>query len=474
MNTLANTLPISASRLQRDLDQVIGPQPQTLETVASIPGIKYNPPDFMLPWLIWEYGLEQLLPYLSDPRLAIQEGVRWQRIRGTPTSLAMAFGWLGLADIAIEPEVPGKHFYQYQVDTGRTVLATELDNVRAVARFSAPLRSRLSRLYHDYDVRRVVLDESDYGALLSDYSGVRKDGLVLSFGRSHHCGTNLDPVEVGFGLVSSRTARVVDVHWPTLDGGTFDDILGGVLTQSRRLNEWAVDSSLEGQPWLGHWDERSWGDSTYPLIATRNTALHTRQHDNDFVFDTPTTQITISYTFTGVATLNTVTANMTLTQGRQIELAEPPATHLADSVRFNVQAVDVSPHGQSWLGHWDTRAWNKADYSPIGLQNNALITRYYDSGITWPATDLGTGLTSIYSGELTLNSVAINAKLTVIRDVQVSNNYLLSNHLDDSVRMADRAIDITLQGQYWQGYWDKRIWDTSEYLLIGVGYMARS
>ena len=103
-------LPLNASPLQRDLEIIGGPQPITYDSIAAMPGVKYNPPDFMLPWLIWEYGLEHLLPYLSDPRLAIQEGVRWQRIRGTPESVDMALGWLGLEDTVIEPEAPGAHF----------------------------------------------------------------------------------------------------------------------------------------------------------------------------------------------------------------------------------------------------------------------------------------------------------------------------------------------------------------------------
>ncbi|MFN3462412.1 MAG: hypothetical protein ACK4ZN_15505, partial [Oceanibaculum sp.] len=59
-------------------------------------------------------------------------------------------------------------------------------NLIAIARLSAPARSRLSRIYHGWDLRRLVLDESRLGeALLSDHSGVFwRDGQTkLSFGR---------------------------------------------------------------------------------------------------------------------------------------------------------------------------------------------------------------------------------------------------------------------------------------------------
>jgi hypothetical protein len=61
-----------------------------------------------------------------------------------------------------------------------------VDNVVALARLSAPARSRLMRMYNDrYDIRRFMLDSSEFGSLLSDYSGVKlsPDGPVLSFGR---------------------------------------------------------------------------------------------------------------------------------------------------------------------------------------------------------------------------------------------------------------------------------------------------
>jgi hypothetical protein len=372
-------LPFSASTLQRDLDQSIGPQIQTQQTITTIPGIKYNPPDFMLPWLIWEYGLEQLLPYLSDPRLAIQEGVRWQRIRGTPASLAMALGWLGLADITIEPEVPGEHFYQYQVDTGAVVLAAQLDNVKAVAGFSAPLRSRLSRLYHGFDVRRLVLDDSDYGALLSDYSGVRKDGLVLSFGRyqsseAHWFVDDRFVGDIGMGIVSSRGKQVQDVNWPTLD----NQPLGGNRIDTARHNLWQVSASTVGQPWLGQWDQRAWNDATSPVVAVQNNAL------------------------------------------------------------------DIPP------------------------------LRSHSSESNHPFADPGLAISITRSdGNINLNAGVMPLSINATRMVSVSNIHhegLLGGEVVTSVREDERGLGITVKGQFWSGHWDQRIWDSPDYLLIGVAY----
>lgn len=150
-------------------------------------GFKFEPPDPFLAYLIWEYGLGELLRWLPDPRRAIREGVQWQRIRGTPRSLKIALGWAGLQDVFIEEEPPGEHFAEFQVGAGPDV-PNDLfvEAVIELARLSAPIRSRLTRMYNDrYDIRRFILDSSDWGDMLSDYSGCRitPDGPVLSFGR---------------------------------------------------------------------------------------------------------------------------------------------------------------------------------------------------------------------------------------------------------------------------------------------------
>jgi P2-related tail formation protein len=151
-----------------------------------IRGFKFTPTDSVLPWLIWEYGLGEILAWVPDPRQAIQDGVRFQRIRGTPASLRMALKWMNIENIYIEEEPPGKHFAEFQVGIHDVPNDFFVDNVVALAKLSAPTRSRLMRMYNDrYDIRRFMLDQSDWGSLLSDYSGVRltPDGPVLSFGR---------------------------------------------------------------------------------------------------------------------------------------------------------------------------------------------------------------------------------------------------------------------------------------------------
>ena len=208
-------LPPNATVLERSLSLSSDLLPRLGHQTEALAGFKTDPSDSLLPWLIWEYGLGELLPYLPDPRRAIAEGIRWQRLRGTPAALTTALSWIG-ASATVEQETPGIHFAEFQFDPGRVLDSdTAIANLIAIARLSAPARSRLSRFYHGLDLRRLVLDESRLGeALLSDHSGVFwRDGQTrLSFGRS--CQLATPPLDVGVvpvrEAVRFAVARLMD------------------------------------------------------------------------------------------------------------------------------------------------------------------------------------------------------------------------------------------------------------------------
>ena len=184
--TTDHLLPANATPLEQALSLATDPLSPLALPADAIRQFKTAPTDPLLPWLIWEYGLGELLPYLPEPRRAIAEGILWQRLRGTPAALSTALSWIGMR-ATVEQEPPGVHFAEFQLDPGQVQGSdTAIANLIAIARLSAPARSRLSRLYHGHDLRRVVLDESRLGeALLSDHSGVFwRDGQTkLSFGR---------------------------------------------------------------------------------------------------------------------------------------------------------------------------------------------------------------------------------------------------------------------------------------------------
>ncbi|MGL9762671.1 MAG: phage tail protein [Wolbachia sp.] len=155
---------------------------------SCIRGFKFNLKEETLPWLIEEYEFGEILRWIKDKRKAVVEGVKFQRLRGTPASLKIALKWANIEDITIIEEPPGKHFFELQIGIKNVPNNFFVDAVVELAKLSLPARSRLMRIFNDhYNVDRFILDESVFGSLLSDYSGtkVEKDGPVLSFGRKN-------------------------------------------------------------------------------------------------------------------------------------------------------------------------------------------------------------------------------------------------------------------------------------------------
>lgn len=213
--TSEHLLPANATPLEQALSLATDSLSRLALPTDAIRQFKTDPSDPLLPWLIWEYGLGELLPYLPEPRRAIAEGILWQRLRGTPAALATALSWIGMR-ATVEQEPPGVHFAEFQLDPGQVLDSdTAIANLIAIARLSAPVRSRLSRIYHGHDLRRVVLDESRLGeALLSDHSGVFwKDGQTkLSFGRgfAQHALASGQQIAPNREAVRFAVARLID------------------------------------------------------------------------------------------------------------------------------------------------------------------------------------------------------------------------------------------------------------------------
>ena len=71
--------------------------------------------DDVIPWLILEYGLGELLPYIPDQREAVREGVKWQRVRGTPAAVRTALGWIGFDALIEESDAGSFRWAEFQL-----------------------------------------------------------------------------------------------------------------------------------------------------------------------------------------------------------------------------------------------------------------------------------------------------------------------------------------------------------------------
>jgi hypothetical protein len=216
-------LPYNSTKFEKDVETSI----KYGADVSLLFGFKFENADPQLRLaLAWEYSLAQI--NIDDFAERVLKGLEFHRLRGTPISLRNALSWYGFDDIIIEEEIPGEHFSEFQIGLDEIPNNLAIDKLIEVAKFAAPLRSRLSRMYNKlYDERCFVLDDSLLDeSLLSDDSGTRltENGPKLSFGR-----INTRSIEMPTPIVSAAASRshfifAKNIDSWRLDFATFDDL----------------------------------------------------------------------------------------------------------------------------------------------------------------------------------------------------------------------------------------------------------
>ncbi|MCC5780750.1 phage tail protein [Nitratireductor sp. B36] len=203
--------PNNATRYERALSEALDRSPELAPAIEALRGFKFNPTDALLPYMIEEYGLTEIADYLPDLRVALSEGILWQRSRGTPSAMHRALGWVG-CDGEIEEMSPLRFkWWWFQVHLPDERRSTAFARpMTEVARATKPLRSELARVTAGFDKRAFLLNGSrlNGGALLNSWSGVRihDGGPVFSLRVSH--GERTD-AETGIGLAGLKAT----FHW---------------------------------------------------------------------------------------------------------------------------------------------------------------------------------------------------------------------------------------------------------------------
>lgn len=218
---------------------------------AAVPYIttsKENPPQSYLPFLVYEFGLGMLTPYVANLYdLLDGRGVQWLRVRGTYEAIERGLAFLGVS-ATMEPAWHGRVWWnsaQLRFDALPSNDSPLLGRVEGITRLSLPFRSDLRRGVFEYDIPPVEADGTLLdGSLIEEESGIRliADGTIWSFGRTAEFDHTLSqaegeaignwidfpPAGSGFGFLITLT-----------DEDSEDDIL--VLT-----GEDDVDSILTG------------------------------------------------------------------------------------------------------------------------------------------------------------------------------------------------------------------------------------
>ena len=238
-------LPYNATKFEKDVESAI----EYKVDASGLAGFKFSDYGNLRLSLIWEYSLAQV--NIDDLKTKITEGLKFHRLAGTSYSLRRALSWYNLKDITIEEEEPGEHFAEFQVGFKEIPDGFAINTIINVAEMAKPLRSRLTRMYNeDYDIRRFILDSSDWGDLLSDHSGTQiyEDSPKLSFGRKMFCDAKLDTYNT---LAYKQTTRVTFAKFEDtfkLDFGRLDDTKFGEPTEK---NFYSADKQIQNTDRVG-------------------------------------------------------------------------------------------------------------------------------------------------------------------------------------------------------------------------------
>lgn len=145
-----------------------------------------RPPRF-LPWLIEEYGLGELSPYVPNLYDLIDQGLSWQRLRGSVAAIEMGLRWLEITARFIPAWSERAWWNSFQLEFNQLPEQSSLEAIEAIVDLSKSFRSDFRRSTYGYDVGATECDMSRLDDSMLDFeSGVRLTArdTLFSFGRT--------------------------------------------------------------------------------------------------------------------------------------------------------------------------------------------------------------------------------------------------------------------------------------------------
>lgn len=213
--------------------------------VDSIRDYDRNPPPALLPFLVWQYGLGELSPYLPNLYDLISEGLKWQRVRGTPAAISRGLSWLGYAG-DIEEASPNRirwNLFQIELDRVRDSDVPDLSRIDGIVSLSPPLRSKFFRGFSGYDVRALETSlMKTSGSIWSDHSGVRIPGVGAkwSFGRRYEIArtpTQSELTTLGAWIPSVGVSGAWSGETTPWEAATYEWAVPGAIARKQAIAE---------------------------------------------------------------------------------------------------------------------------------------------------------------------------------------------------------------------------------------------
>ncbi|WP_455476165.1 phage tail protein [Bartonella sp. B17] len=180
-------LPPNSSLFERCLAEAMAFDPQVKNAIEEIVRAKFviRPPSW-LPYLVDEYGLQELEPYFLNRYDLIDQGLEWQQVRGSLAAIDMGLAWLELSAHFTPAWSRRVWWNSFQLDFDSLPEQSQLETILAITNLSKSLRSDFRRATHGYSVGAVEGNMSRLdNALLDRESGVRMvpSNTLFSFGQ---------------------------------------------------------------------------------------------------------------------------------------------------------------------------------------------------------------------------------------------------------------------------------------------------
>jgi hypothetical protein len=198
-------LPSNATALERGLDLAGADLEARIAPGAeAIAGWKLDPQPALAPWLIHEYGLAPLTPFVPNLYDLLGDGIAWERLRGTHAGMAIGLGFVGYSAELVDPPARRLAWADYQLTLDRVRdEAADLPRIDGIARLSQPARSHFRRGVCGYDVPAAEASWTRLsGSILGDDSGRHVEatggtaGPKWSYGRNHDAEVTLSQADL--------------------------------------------------------------------------------------------------------------------------------------------------------------------------------------------------------------------------------------------------------------------------------------
>jgi hypothetical protein len=230
-------------------------------------GITITPDDWV-PWFIWDYGLEDVVPYVRDFRKVLAEGPAWQARRGTDAGIAIGIGWVESEGIVAPPD-QRHNWWEFQVGfTTTPVDITQIAQLEGIINLSKASEDELFRMFSiGRDHRPVRMDKHRFdGGLMDGYSGevIPGVGAKVSFGWIGNPETETAN-EVGYGAEIDATNTALVFGGMRLDRDRFGIRPRAIAEASDETDGTFALTDIKPAAWPSFYPTGSWavgGDLT--------------------------------------------------------------------------------------------------------------------------------------------------------------------------------------------------------------------